>query len=435
MVLNEVQCKTEWEIIHGRVAGHGEVTLYRCCDAAEPKSLEGISLSSVYAKYAFVGWHFSKTSEIEFSEIFVTMDGLKEWIGKTGISKTRCDESSGFTIRADAPEDIPVTLTSGRTLEIRFDFAESKTKSGYGATIGEKTIYETTVKPRAFISYKETCPMKFDHAFQMARAIRNFLCFATDTPLPITSISAYPNDDPATIPSTRPGQSQSKPVSLFYQSDNRDAPQRPIDQQSMLFTYRDVADRRESIIEEWFRLFIDARAPLDLFFVAANGASDYLEGNFLTITRAIEVIHRLRFDHGELNADEFETRLNAVLQMTGSDAKLCKWVQRKLKWSNRLTFRTRIHELMKPFEKQFGDVQQRNALISLLVETRNDLTHEGESELHLKGDLETILILKKKLDVLFIMTIMRLLGFETGEIESLIERNVHMRSILETPVG
>ncbi len=413
--------KKEWDILHGIVTGHGRVTLYQCWDTGGI-TFGGINTSTVYANYAFLGWHFNQPSEIVFDEISITIAGLEGWLNISGVSVTHRNDYHDFSVHADTPNEISINPSSERTLQFRFDFADSCIR---------RLDFEATVRQRTYISYTENHPMQLQHAVQTATHIRDFLCYATDRKLPITSITAHSAE---AITTSNDGQSYPRSIKMFYRSGNHDASERSIDSHSMLFTYHDVAEQLEAIIGGWFSLLGSAGTPVNLYFAAANNTSDYLEANFLTMTRAIETIHRSLLDHDELPEDVYEFRLNSILTQFELETDLRNWLEEKLRWANQLVFAKRIKELISPFKSYFGNNKQRNKLVRLTVKTRNQLTHRGDSDLDSQGEFETIWILALKLEVLFKLTVLQSIGFETDLIEKLIERNSTIQEILKRPL-
>ena len=409
--------KKEWDIMHGTVTGYGRVTLYQCWDTGGV-TVGGINTSKVYANYAFLGWHFNQPSEIVFDEMFITIAGLEQWLGISGVSVTHRNDYSDFSIHADTPDEISINPSSENTLVFRFDFADSSIKP-----LG----FEAAIRQRAYISYTENHPMQLEHATKTATRIRDFLCYATDRKLPITSITAHSAE---AITTSNNGQSYPRLIKMFYRSGNHDAPERSINPHSMLSTYHDVADQLEAIIEGWFKLIENAGTPIILYFAAANNTSDYLEANFLTMTRAIETIHRSLLDHDELPEDVYVTRLNSILTQFDPETDTHNWLEEKLRWANQLAFAKRIKELISPFKSHFGNNRQRNKLVRLTVKTRNQLTHRGDSDLDSQGEYETIWILALKLEVLFKLTLLQSMGFETDLIETIIARNSTIQEVL-----
>ena len=409
--------KKEWDMIHGTVTEHGRVTIYQCWDTGGI-SFGGINTSTVHANYAFLGWHFHQSSDITINEVFITIAGLPEWIGISGISVKHRNDLGDFSINVNTPDDISVNPSCQQSLDFRFDFADSSQRP---------LDFEADIRQRTFISYKEKQTMDVEHVVQIAKHIRDFFSYATDQKLPITSIMAH---SPNAITTFDNGKSNHRLITMFCRSGNHYAPERAINPHSMLFTYQDVNDQLDAIMGNWFKLHSEFDTPVKLYFSAINDTSQYLEANFLTMTRSIETIHRHLFDHGELPEDEFAIRINSVLAEVESDGEVYDWLTGKLRRSNQLKFATRIKELIAPFKTHFGNNKRRNKFVRLTVNTRNQLTHLGDSDLGSQGASETIFILMLNLEVLFKCTLLRSMGFEATLIETIIDRNSAIQAIL-----
>jgi hypothetical protein len=58
---------------------------------------------------------------------------------------------------------------------------------------------------------------------------------------------------------------------------------------------------------------------------------------------ALESYHRIRVRSEELPQEEHRQRVKRILDAAGEGDR--KWLEEKLRWSNELTFRTRLKEL------------------------------------------------------------------------------------------
>ena len=412
--------KKEWDVIHGTVAGHRRVTLYQCWDTG---SISGAAnTSTIQADYALLGWQFERSDDIEFNNLFITVAGLEQWLQISGFSIDYRNDFSDFSIHTNTPKNIQVPLSHQRILEFCFDFAHSNVRF---------LDFKADIRQRAYISYKESQPLDLERAVQIIMQIRDFLSYAMDRKLPITSITAHSAE---AVAISDDGQSHPRLIKMFYRSGNHDAPERSVNPHSMLFTYHDVAEQLGAIIGSWFKLLESAGTPVNLYFAAVNNPSHFLEADYLTIVRAIETIHRSLWDHDEMAQEEFEKLREAILSKFDTDSDIFNWLTVKLQWANQLKLVNRIDELISPFKSHFGNHRQRKKFAGLAVKTRDQLMHVGDSDLGLEGKSETILILMLKLEVLFKLTLLQSMGFETELIESIIERNTMIQEVLKLPL-
>jgi ApeA N-terminal domain 1 len=83
----------------------------------------------------------------------------------------------------------------------------------------------------------------------------------------------------------------------------------------------------------------------------------YLEQRFLNIAQAVESYHRRRSDKKDLSEEDHEKRLEKILAGTPQEYK--KWLSDKLKYSNELSLRQRLKDLL-------GDANRSQVALSLI---------------------------------------------------------------------
>ena len=74
----------------------------------------------------------------------------------------------------------------------------------------------------------------------------------------------------------------------------------------MLFTFKDISDRFEILLKNWFEK-ADTLGPVyDLYFGTLYNPRMYLQHQFLSLIQAIEVYHRRKFEGKYLSDDDYE---------------------------------------------------------------------------------------------------------------------------------
>ena len=146
----------------------------------------------------------------------------------------------------------------------------------------------------------------------------------------------------------------------------------------------------------------------------------YLEERFLALAQGLEAYHRSVSDETQMEAAEFEELVKNILNQCPEENR--EWLERRLIHGNDLSLRNRIKRMIKPFNSIFGDKKERNGLVNKIVKKRNRLTHHGlslESSTPPVRELEHLCL---KMELLFELHFLLLIGFNEGEVNSIIDR-------------
>ena len=91
----------------------------------------------------------------------------------------------------------------------------------------------------------------------------------------------------------------------------------------------------------------------------------------------------------------------------------------RLQRANELTLRDRIERLIEPFDKFVGG-EREPQLVNLVVDTRNYLTHYTPSLEPRAAKGDDLYILCLKMELLFELHFLKLMGFSPQEISSIV---------------
>ena len=225
----------------------------------------------------------------------------------------------------------------------------------------------------------------------VAHKITNFLCFAIDQTVSLNSMSATSDNFRQDI-----GGGESRPISInIYSSSGPYSHNQPkIYQEDMLFGFEGIYNDAEKKINNWLKAYEQINPAFDLYFLAKMGAQPTLKARFLALAQGLEVYHR------GINGGRRE-------------------------------FGKRLEDITQPFEDIIGNQTTREELISTIVNTRNYLTHYDLS-LELKAakgaDLWTLCL---KMELLFQLHFLQLIGFSREQIDSLLARSIPFKRKLE----
>jgi hypothetical protein len=125
-----------------------------------------------------------------------------------------------------------------------------------------------------------------------------------------------------------------------------------------------------------------------------------------------------------MDEDEFKEARKALVNKCPKRER--NWFAQKLNYANELTLRNRFERMTEPFGNFMGG-DNRPRLIDKIVKTRNYLTHydsDLESETA-KG--EVLQFLCSKMNALFRLHFLKLIGFGEQEINEIVDKCPHFK--------
>ena len=198
----------------------------------------------------------------------------------------------------------------------------------------------------------------------------------------------------------------------------------------MLFRYPDVASRIGQILSKWLDSYGTFTPAYNLYFASRYDGRQYPDVNFLRLVQGIETLHRRSSEETEMPKDEFKNHVNSILQSCPDDKR--DWVKDKLSSANALPLRRRLGRMIEPFRHLFGNEEESEILVKRIVDTRNYLTHYSGKLERKAASHEDLLMLRDKLEGLFQLHLMRLIGFDGEFIASILNRNYELSRKLGT---
>ena len=411
----------DFDRILGRVREHGLVTLERCICTQEEITVGVSSTSTLIAHFAFIGLNYEREEEVKFSEFRFSVEGLDEWLSISGFDvRNNWEEGriSGVFINYQRPNEISLTIADGIELEFNFGWK--------GPSISQ-TMTQATTTQKAFVSLKTKEPRSFEYFGLLALKVCNFFCLAIDQTISIGSVTAYSRE--WTRENETPKQHR-VPIRVYYQSVSYSEETPKIAEHRMLFRYPDVASRIGQILSKWLDSYGTFTPAYNLYFASRYDGRQYPDVNFLRLVQGIETLHRRSSEETEMPKDEFKNHVNSILQSCPDDKR--DWVKDKLSSANALPLRRRLGRMIEPFRHLFGNEEESEILVKRIVDTRNYLTHYSGKLERKAASHEDLLMLRDKLEGLFQLHLMRLIGFDGEFIASILNRNYELSRKLGT---
>lgn len=403
----------EPEIILGIFSNGKNITLHKCFETKSNISFPGFSTSSFYANVVFVGAHFQKKEDIKFKKLSIHYSLLDEWVNISGFDIQPFSDKKEVVIKYKLPEPIQANISGG--CKVFIDIRAS----GPSLSFVQK---EATIKQRTEIKIETSEDKPFEDYRRNMYHIRNFLSLGIMEavyPLAIEGIAEVNKEiikDKAYYP----------PVEIFYElPDTPKVPKRllPFD---MLFTFKDISDRFETFLGNWFKKADLLEPVYALYFATLYNPRMYLEHRFLSLTQAIESFHQ-RIYGGEYSSDEeYKPVYDALVSAIPGWVKrgLRKSLENKLEHGNEFSLRKRLKEIFDKYQEILnGFIENKNAFINKVVDTRNYQIHHDEDLRKRAANRKELYPLTQKLKVLVEICLLMELGFNSEEIRGLFSRN------------
>ena len=400
--------------ILGHVEKDGPVMIDRCYHISKKRNITRgrlIAPEVVSAQRVFIGFPHQEDTNPRFNAVTFSVEGIDEWVGISGIEVDRQIENSALTISYNRPADVALNLENGRQLLITFAWTLPGIPSTKRAEVTQKTYFE--------LISQDSCEL--DEFISVAEKITAFLCFVMNEIVCLERVSATSDNLRQDIGN---GRTAPIPVEIYCPSwpYSKDEPE--INKLDMLFKFKEIQSRAESIINKWIENYEQIVPAFDLYFWTKTGGLPSWNMQFLTLVQALEAFHRRTSDDTHMDEHKFEEiRKKLIKEIPKKDR---NWFGAKLQYANELTLKNRIEKMIEPFDCLIDD-ERRPQLINSIKNTRNYLTHY-DSKLEPKaakgGDLE---FLCGKMNALFRLHFLKLIGFDAQEIDAIVDKCSYLK--------
>ncbi len=393
------------------------VTLEHCFYAKRNISFGGLSKSTIDANFFLRDVQYDQDEAIVYSQFRFSLEGLDEWLSITGLSVSYNWDERTASIHFNPPQEIMYQLADGMSLTFTFNWTLPSISA----------VTEAKITQKAFITIKSESVRPIEDFLALVFKVSNFLCFAIDETVSIDSATCYSKD---ITRETVDGKKKEVPIQLYYQDSQLSEARPKISQHNMLFRYRHVANQLETILKNWLINYETSAPAFNLYFASKAGAHRYLDGRFLSLIQGIETLHRRNSKDTFMPEAEFVDLVEALVKSCPPDQQ--EWLKKKLEYANELPLRHRISQMLKPFESLYGDSKQRKHFIRKVIDTRNYLTHYDERLAQRAARGKELWSLCMKLEALFQLHFLRLVGLDSDIINNLVNENHALRDKLKT---
>jgi hypothetical protein len=400
-------------IILGISSNGKNITLHKCFETKSNVSFPGLLTSSFYANVVFVGAHFQKNEDIKFKKLSIHYLYLDEWVNISGFDIQLFSDKKEVVMKYKLPE--PIQASIGEDYKIFIDIRAT----GPTYSIVQK---EASIKQSTYIRIEPSEEKSFDEYLNIMYHIQNFLSLGVLEPVHpliiegITEVNKKMMKDKAYYP----------PVEISYRLPDIPKASKTLLPFDMLFTFRAISDRFEVFLRNWFKKADLLKPVYDLYFGTLYNPRMYLEHRFLNLIQAIESFHQCIYGGEYLSNADYEkiyyALVNAIPDGIKRDFK--ESLENKLKYGNEFSLRKRLKEIFNKYQENLnGFIEDKNAFIEKVVNTRNYQTHHDEDLKECSAIGEELYNLTQKLKILLEICLLTELGFSSSEIKGLFSRN------------
>ena len=394
----------------------GEVTLDDCEPNGGYQSFRtGFSKSLLRVDRAFTGVKYDKDEIPRFKILIFSVDGINDWMGINFDHSNPPDPNyprvyQRSPISFQHPEPVSFNLPNGMELSITFNQESSGSMSPREDRITQRTYFELVSQDAR----------ELDDFISIVEKIINFLCFAMGNIVCFDSMEAS-SKNPPPFRLSREDRGYNEigllPINIFYSSQFYSKDKRGIGFDS-LFKFEQIKNDAERVICNWIDAYEQTDPAFNLYFLAKMGAQPSLEATFLTLATGLEAYHRRTSDEKQMDETEFDELVENLIEQCPDERK--KWLRDRLRHGNEVSLRRRITRLIEPFKDLFGNNKKRKKLINGIVNTRNDLTHPDSKP----EDVEDLRVLCQKMEALFQLHLLQLIGFSQEDINSIVDHQL-----------
>lgn len=401
--------------IVGLVESGEHVTLENCPYNITSNSERGAT-SLCRPTLAFIGTSYGKDKKINLTEFRFSVEGLDEWLMlSSGHEQT--DVQREYSQTKFQRRDPSIRLASDDTM------ADFIVESTYSCPPGAP-IMDARITKKAYISLRSDKPRGLKHFRDLAYKLCNFLSLALDQPVSMQSISVSNVHEYSNNESIQP-----LPISLFGQFAPRTERGPIIDKRNVLLPFQRVSNRLEQLMKSWLEVYEANEPAFDMYFLTRSNETLTLNVKLILLLQGIETLHR-REGQGEptMPEEEFADIRSSLLQVCPEDRRM--WLEGVLRHANETNYRTRIKDMIRPFQHWLGNSKSRNSFVNKVVDTRNYLTHYDKVIEDRVPGMRDLILLSYRLEALFQLHLLQLIGLSTEDIEFIVRSNYILQSKL-----
>jgi hypothetical protein len=411
-IIEKIKKMLNHEIILGVSSNGKNITLYKCFEKNVSFNFPGFRTSSFYANIVFIGAHFQKPEEIKFKGMSVRYLHLDEWVNISGFEK-KLPSKEFIIIKYKFLEPIQAKIYNWLKISINFKVTWS---------LGSLLEKGTTIKQQTEIQIVTSEDMSYEDYRKIIYHIQNFLSLGTSASVYPLAIVGFTEVNKEIIRNLTRYPS----VEVFYNFSGFPKKHNTLFPFEMLFTFKDIYNRFDYFLRNWFEKMNLLEPVFDLYFETLYNTNMYLENRFLNLIQALESYHQRTFGGKYLSDKDYEVVYNSIIKAIPKNVKkdLKDRLTEYLKYGNEFSLRKRLKDIFDKYQEIISKyIKDKNNFIEKVVNTRNYYTHYNKKLKEHAAKEEDLHDITKKLKMCLEICLLTELGFSLQEIKKLFSRN------------
>ncbi len=386
--------------LNGEIENVGGVTLDKCHYKSQSFSFGGVGTSLVQVGQVFFGIYFDEAEELLFNNFRFSLDYLDEWIDTSGIKVEYEEKTANVTY-------IPIeTIITPLKNDISMGIIYTWSLPGW------PNITEAKFTQKVYLELISEKLLSLNEFIILSNKVNTFINFAIGESISIDEIILKRKD------LHYEEESDLIPVKFYHKSNGFVDNIPKTTKRDMLFLYPFISKNFDKVLNNWINAYEIFEPSLNLYFSTKMNGQKYIDGKFLALVQGLETLHRRSSSDKFMDEKEFQKMVENILIKCPEENK--EWLQGRLKYGNEIGLSKRLRLLIKPFNKTIGNATVREKLISKIVDTRNYLTHYDKSLEEKSAKGIQIWVLCKKMELIFQLHILKILGFSEEDIEAIV---------------
>ena len=241
------------------------------------------------------------------------------------------------------------------------------------------------------------------------RPIQNFLALATGEPITPSNVKGYFVHEGERYPTDISYQVSFSPESSYIKNPDR-----------LLFRKNDIDF--EKAIKNWIQHFADNQTLHNLYFGTRYNEDMFVENNFLSLVIALESYHNDLFpEYRLMKKEEFKELINDIFESIPDGANAKKRIKGLLKSiGNEPSIKDKLKRVFEEYSDSIRSlIENEDQILSNARDLRNDIAHGLSSE----HDIDEMLGLAGKLQVVIEIILLKEIGLSFEDITDTMEKN------------
>lgn len=386
--INQIQSITQYEIIQGFTPDGKNITLYKCIKIHASFSQPGYVLTRYYVNVIFIGALFDNSLDITFKSISINFFNLDEWLGLNFLNYKHNKSKKEYILKYKIPIPRKIPLDDALSLLIDFNLNVSTART------------HGTMRQTPFLKFEHSTEKHFDEYYRNVYQLQNFLTFSMNSASYPIMVLGYSKKHETTF------QNQPIPTKIEILFRTHTTSDQKFNPYLILFNYTEISRKFKTIMKAWFKYTEKYQSIIDLYFGTFYQPEMYQIHRFLSLIYSLEGYHRLRFgNRTELPVTKYNKMLSAIFSKI-SNPNYKKWLKDELKYSNEISLRKRIKEIINRIDAISINSQSKQKLVDKIVNTRNYYSHFDETLKNKAAKANELHHLNNKLNIAFQLSMM-----------------------------